>query len=223
MNTLHLITTHDAPGRGPVGLAWDGRYLWNADYATGTLYQLDINTMHVVKTFLCPGNLSGTTWDGTHLWQSLHDANYLRSINPASNDFDDAIDLADQGWLAGLAWDGRLLWAVSQQQGSLVALDPTTRQIERTLAIPQAGGGLDYYDGSLWLGAPLTMTFDPVYQEFNWVSDTPRFAVLQLDPQDGRELARYAVDFLPMGLAWVNGELWLSHTGSRKLHRARLQ
>ncbi len=24
-------------------------------------------------------------------------------------------------------------------------------------------------------------------------------------------------------LAWANGELWLSHTGSRKLHRARLQ
>ncbi|MCB8967046.1 MAG: hypothetical protein H6660_09150 [Ardenticatenaceae bacterium] len=222
MNKLQIMATYDAPGRGPVGLTWDGRFLWNSDYVTGTLYQIDTANMQVVKTFLCPGNLSGITWDGTHLWQSLHDADYLRSINPLSNDFDDTIALVDQGWLSGLAWDGQQLWAVSQQQGKLLAINPETHQVERTLSIPVAGGGLEYYDGALWVGVPLTMAFDPVNQGFDWTSDTPQFAILQLDPQNGRELGRYAIDFLPMGLAWANGELWLSHTGGRKLHCARL-
>lgn len=222
MTELQLMTPYDAPGRGPVGLAWDGRFLWNADYATGTLYQLDITTMEVHKTIVCPGNLSGTTWNGTHLWQSLHDADWLRSINPITNDFDDTIALVDQGWLSGVAWDGQLLWVVSQQQGKLLAIDTKTNQIQRMIDVPLAGGGLDYHNGSLWIGVPLTMTFDPVHQGFDWASDTPQFAVLQLNPDDGREMARYTVDFLPMGLAWANGDLWLSHTGGRKLYRAQL-
>ena len=35
MTTINVLQSIDAPGAGPVGLAWDGRYLWNADFNSG--------------------------------------------------------------------------------------------------------------------------------------------------------------------------------------------
>lgn len=221
MPTIDIIRTHPAPGRGPVGLAYDGRSLWNADYATGSLYQLDPDTLEPISTQLCPGNLSGLAWNGHHLWQSLYDAGWIRAINPATHDFDHTLPLQAYGWISGVAWDGRYLWAVAQQQGQLLAIDLDTEQLIRTLPIPIAGGGLTYHANSLWLGVPYTMRFDTTYQSFEWDTPQPQFAILQLHPQNGQELARYPLSFLPMGIAWVGDTLWLSHTGGRQLVQAR--
>lgn len=222
MPELTIVASYDAPGRGPVGLAWDGRFLWNADYTAGAIFRLDPATGKQLGSLVCPGNLSGLAWDGRALWQSLHEAGWLRRINPETNDFDQTIVVHDYGWLSGLAWDGRHLWAVSQQKGRLVALDIESGDVVHTIPAPVAGGGVAYHDGSLWLGLAYPMTFDEQTEQFEWVGDEQHYAVLQLDPANGREIGRYPLDFLPMGLAWVNGELWLSHAGQRKLHRAQL-
>jgi outer membrane protein assembly factor BamB len=222
MAHLTLTTTFDAPGRGPAGLAWDGRALWNADYMDGAIFRIDPATGRQTGALVCPGNLSGLAWDGRALWQSLHDAGWLRRVNPETNDFDQTIVVHDYGWLSGLAWDGRHLWAVSQQMGQLVALDSETGEVVRAIPAPVAGGGLAFHDGALWLGLAYPMMFDERAEQFEWVGDEQNYAVLQLDPANGREIGRYALDFLPMGLAWVDGALWLSHAGRRKLYQARL-
>jgi len=220
--TLTILDTYDAPGQGPVGLAWDGRFLWNADYSSGKIYRIDPVTAEADVVLVCPGNLSGLAWDGQSLWQSLHDGGTLRRINPETNDFDQTIMVWEHGWLAGVAWDGQHLWAASQQKGQIFAVDRDSGEVVRTIPAPVAGGGLAYHDGSLWLGIAYPMRFDEKLQHFEWEGDEQRFAVLQLDPADGREIARYSVDFMPIGLTWAGDELWLSHAGQRKLYRARL-
>jgi hypothetical protein len=217
-----ILNTYPTPGLGPAGLAWDGRWLWNADYNSGHIFRIDPQTGVALGSLVCPGNLSGLAWDGHSLWQSLHDGGCLRRINPETNDFDQTIMVEDQDWLSGVAWDGRFLWAASQQRGRLLLLDSESGVVLRTLPAPIASGGLAYHDGSLWLGIAYPMTFDEHYEQFNWAGDEQHFAIVRLDPADGQEMARYSLDFLPMGVAWANDELWLTHASARKLYRARL-
>ena len=65
------------------------------------------------------------------------------------------------------------------------------------------------------------MAFDPLYEQFNWEGEAQHFAILRLDPATGEEQARYEIGFLPMGLAWIGNDLWLSHVAERKLHRTK--
>jgi hypothetical protein len=222
MASLSIVTTYDAPGNGPAGLAWDGRVLWNADFTAGRLFAVDPWSGETVRSLVCPGNLSGLAWDGRSLWQSLYQEGMLRRINPESNDFDQTLSLVERGWLSGVAWDGRYLWTVAQQRGELLAVERESGRVVQTLPAPVVGGGLAYDEGYLWLSVAYPMAFDETYQQFDWQGEERLFAVVQLDPENGRELARYDAQHLYMGVAWVNGELWLSHAGERKLYRGRI-
>lgn len=222
MGDVQILQSFAAPGRGPVGLCYDGRFLWNADFSSGKIYRIDLATMTNDIELVCPGNLSGLTWDGRSLWQSLHDAGTLRRINPETNDFDQTIMVWQHGWLAGVAWDGQYLWTASQQHGKLFKLDRESGDVLATLPAPVAGGGLDFHDGSLWLGIAFPMRFDARHEQFHWEGDAQHYAILRLDPATGAEQARYALDFLPMGLAWIGSDLWLSHVAERKLYQARI-
>jgi hypothetical protein len=88
----------------------------------------------------------------------------------------------------------------------------------RQLEIPVAAGGVAFREGTLWLSYPDRMTYSA--GQFRWTSDEQRFALAQLDPQSGRQLARYDMDFLSLGLAWVGDDLWLSSAAQRQLYRA---
>ncbi|RMH00693.1 MAG: hypothetical protein D6706_03185 [Chloroflexi bacterium] len=222
MTTLTIVQSFAAPGPGPVGLAWDGRFLWNADFTAGKIFRIDPATGAATASLVCPGNLSGLAWDGRSLWQSLHDGSALTRINPNTNDFDQTITLHDEGWLSGVAWDGERLWVASQQHGHLLALNRENGEILHRLTIPIAPGDLAWHDGSLWVGIAFPMRFDERLQQFEWEGSEQQYALLQIDPANGDEISRYSLDFLPMGLAWVNDELWLAHAGARKLCRARL-
>jgi glutamine cyclotransferase len=160
MGKVEIIESFESPGSGPVGLCYDGRFLWNSDFSGGKIYRIDPATMENDVVLVCPGNLSGVAWDGRSLWQSLHDGGTLRRINPETNDFDQTIMVWEHGWLAGVAWDGDYLWAVSQQHGKLFKLDRDSGDVLGTIPVPVAGGDLDFYDGSLWLGIAYPMHFD---------------------------------------------------------------
>lgn len=217
---VKALSTFTALGSGPVGLAWDGRFLWNADYAAGRLFRIDPATGHSDASLVCPGNLSGLAWDGRSLWQSLHDGGALRAINPATNDFDRTIMVHDHGWLCGVAWDGAHLYAASQRHGKLFVIDPQADAVVRTLPAPAVPGDIAYRDGALWLGIAYPMVFNETFNHFEWAGETQQYALVQLDATTGAELARYELDFLPMGLTWAGDDLWLAHTAEKRLVRA---
>lgn len=212
-----------APGRGPAGLAWDGERLWHADYRDGRIYAIDPEEWAVQRSLYCPGNLSGLAWDGRSLWQSLFDQEMIRRINPETNDFDETIILEGRGWLSGVAWDGRKLWTVAQQTGLLLSVDLETNQFHPPVPGLLVMGDIDFHDDYLWTSTAGPMAFDSALGRFNWLSDSPDYTVVQLDPADGRVVNRYRAESLYSGLCWVGEDLWLAHSGSRSIFRAELE
>jgi hypothetical protein len=207
----------------PAGLAWDGANLWVADRRAGCLRAVDPATGELHHSLYCPGNLSGLAWDGRSLWQSLFDQEMIRCINPETNDFDRAVLLEGQGWLSGVAWDGRHLWAAAQQRGQLLPIDLTTNENRPPIPAPVATGDIDYRDGYLWASVAGPMRYNEELARFEWLGDEREYAVIQIDPADGREIGRYSAGELYSGLCWVDDDLWLAHSGSRSLYRARLE
>ena len=212
-----------APGVGPAGLAWDGKTLWHADYRAGQIFGLDSQNGSIRKKLYCPGNLSGLAWDGRSLWQSLFDQEMIRCINPDTNDFDETVILSGQGWLSGVAWDGRKLWVVAQQYGRLLSIDLTTNETYPPVNALVAIGDIDYRDDYLWASVASPMEFDNRLGRFNWLSASPEYAIVQIDPHDGRVHAQYPADSLYSGLCWVGESLYMSHAVSRMILTARLQ
>lgn len=204
--------TFPAPGNGPAGLAWDGATLWHADYRDGLIRGLDPISGATRRTLYCPGNLSGLTWDGHALWQSLFDQEMVRCVNPETNDFDRTIILQGQGWLSGVGWDGRNLWIVAQQHGKLLAIDLTTNETKPPIAAPVVMGDIDLHGGFLWASVAAPMRFDPELERFEWLEGQREFAIVQIDPIEGGEIARYPAEHLYSGLCWVGDDLWLAHS-----------
>ena len=222
MSKLLIEEQYNSPGRSPVGLAWNGRYIWNTDNATSKIYRIDPEDGEHDIELVCPGNLSGLGWDGTNLWQSLHDGGTLRRINPETNDFDQTIMVWEHGWLSGVTWDGQYLWANSQQHGKLFKIDPNSGETISSLKVPLVGGGLTYKDGSLWLSIAYPMTFNESGNHFEWAGDKQQFAILEIDAATGSEKQRVETDFLAMGLTWVGDELWMAHSSAKKLYRTKI-
>ena len=219
---LQMTRTFQSPGPRPAGLAWDGHYLWNADFGDGRLYRLSPQSGAPAASLLCPGVLSGLAWDGDRLWLGVLDKGWLLTIHPQRLDFDRTVPVADGGRVGGVAWDGAHLWVVSQETGALLAVEQASGRVVRRLPAPVAAGGLAYRDGALWLGAPETMRFDEEQGQFAWVGEQERYVLLKIDPADGQELARYPLDFFAAGLAWAEDGLWLSSARTAQIYRAEL-
>lgn len=223
MAQLTVIQEFPAPGRGAADLAWGAGLLWNADFASASIFGLDKEHVQIQKKLHCPGRLSGLTWGEQVLWQVVHGEGQIFRINPATRDIDQMLWVKEYGWLAGLTWDGQRLWVVAQQQGKLLGINPESGQVERQLPIPVAGGGLDYAGGYFWLGFPNRMIFDASNQSFEWVGKQPAYALGKISAEDGQLVEMYELNFLPMGVVWVEGRVWLTNSRAGTLSVAKIE
>ena len=63
-----IIKSFASPGPAPIGLAFDGKYLWHCDYNTDLIYQLDLDGV-IIKSFASPGtDPLSLALDGKYLW-----------------------------------------------------------------------------------------------------------------------------------------------------------
>lgn len=221
---LKIVNMLELPIKTPAGIAWAGHEFWCNDYSTGQLCRIDIFTGDITKSLQCPGVVSGLAWDGKHLWQTRMDEDWIQRINPQSLDFDLtlSVEKGDGNRLSDIAWDGQHFWAVSQKSAHILAINLEDGSEFQSFRSPVASTGLTYHDGSLWVSFAHEMEYDAKRDSFNWISDTKQFFMGQIDHTDGRILAQYSLDFLPTGLAWNEGQLWLSNSINGALYIGEL-
>ena len=82
-----IINSFPSPGLEPRGLAWDGSYLWCAEYSSGKIFKLNPLTGAKADSFSFPlqSDFGGITWGSNdQIW--VANGIYVYEIDPASGD-----------------------------------------------------------------------------------------------------------------------------------------
>lgn len=82
-----ILNSFPSPGPEPRGLAWDGSFLWCAEYSSEKIFKLDPLTGAKVDSFSFPllSDFGGITWGSDdQIW--VANGSYVYEIAPASGD-----------------------------------------------------------------------------------------------------------------------------------------
>jgi subtilisin family serine protease/glutamine cyclotransferase len=198
-----VITSFSAPGTGPLGLAYDGTYLWNADWETEMIYKLDPSTGSVVQSFSSPGGRPfGLTYDGTYLWVTVRDDNTIYQLNPATGSVVDSIPSPGVN-PQGLTWDGEYLWVAEYYDNDIYKLDPADGSILQSFSWTGT-----YTGGLAWDGAYL------------WHCDSDFNTIYKLNPTSGSVVTSFSSPYdWPAGLTWDGTYLWSSDSSEDTIYK----
>lgn len=229
----------DSPGLNPLGLAFDGTYLWNADPTDDKIYKLD-TLGNIIDSFDSPGTgPSGLTFDGTYLWHSDYLLNKIYKIDTSGNIID-SFDSPGSNPI-GLAFDGTYLWNADNGEDKIYKIDISGNVIhsfnspgpipkgltfdgmylwntdytdDRIYKMDTSGNIIDSFDSPG--PSPSGLTFDGTYL---WYADSLDDKIYKLD------IAGHPVDYLyspgpyPSGLAFDGTNLWNADYSDDKIYR----
>jgi len=195
-----------SPGRFPMGLTYDGKYLWIADRQTDLLYQLDPEGGKIINTIPAPGfSPTGLAWDGTHLWSIDDKEKYLYRINIKSGLAERVIEAYSNN-PKDICWDGGLLWIADDRLDLILSIDPDDGMMITNFPSPAQN--------------PDGLTFDGKYL---WVTDRIEDMIYRVEPQTGQViLALHSPNRFPRGLAWDGQYLWNVDYQSDKIYQIKL-
>lgn len=163
-----VLRQFKAPGSFCTTLAFDGQYLWSADYKTDMLYRIDPETGKKVSEIPAPGFWpTGLAYDGEHLWCADGKQKKIFQVRLASGAIVRAIDTPSDN-PAGLAWDGFTLWVSDAQAKTIMKIDIQDGTAVKTFPAPAA--------------APQGLAWDGVYL---WCADRLSDEIHMIDPASG--------------------------------------
>ncbi len=68
-DTLRVEDAYNTPGHRPVGMCWDGRFLWITDRDSGRVDRFDPEVKEITRSVVTPGfSPFGLAWDEHYMW-----------------------------------------------------------------------------------------------------------------------------------------------------------
>ena len=198
-----VITSFSSPGSGPLGLAWDGEYLWNADWAALTVYKIDPLDGSVITSFPSPGTRPfGLTYDGEYLWIAIRDDAKIYKLDPTDGSVISSIPSPGIN-PEGLTWDGEYLWVAERYDNKIYKIDSSDGSI------------IQSFD---WIG---TYTAGLAWDgEYLWHCDPAYDTIYKLDPADGSVVTSFSSPgWFSSGLTWDGQYLWHSDAGEDMIYQ----
>lgn len=194
-----IVDNFSTPGDSPEGLAWDGTYLWHADYKTDKIYKLNTSGK-VLKTIDAPGTYPlGLGWDGSSLWlveyktHKIYKLNKDNSWGPYFEGFGD--------YPEGLTWDGSYLW-LSDSGTEKIYKVTTSGQVLKSFKTP----GI-YPKDLAWDGSHL------------WNIDSNSDKIYKLTTKGEVLENLYFPEDNPRGITWDGSHLWISVYSTKKIYK----
>ena len=197
-----------APGREPLGVAFDGTQLWIACRETHRLYALDPATWTVKDEAGTPGAPFGIAVVGDELRAVIghgedDDDRYIYRFVPGHGFKSDRIECPDLSG-AHVAFDGETLFLSQAHNLSILSLDARGAVI-RNLRLDRVPVGMTIVNGSFYL-----------------VTGDEDFRNLQLTKVDARGetprvTALASIPFAARGLTFDGSHFWTSHRADNEI------
>jgi len=148
-----VIKEIPSPGFWPAGLAWDGKYLWNADRKLKKIFKLDPEEGTVLFEMDSPtSNPSGLTWDGSSIWLSDSKANKIMKLDMSDGTAIQALTGPVKS-PQGLTYDGNYFWCSDRTTDEIYMIHPENGDVIMILDSPGP-----YSQGLAWDGKHLWNT-----------------------------------------------------------------
>ena len=185
-----VVSKFAAPGSCSSGMAFDGKYLWVADFKSDSLYAIDPVNGEVVKAMPSPSYRPyGLAWDGAYLWIVDREEAVILQFDTKTGVSIKTIPSPLEA-PTGLTWDGSNLWLADNSSIHKISTEDGTTI--KSFAAPS--------------GNTTDLAFDGTYI---WSADRGRNNLYMIYPQTGEVIniidspGPYA-----WGLAFVDGKLY---------------
>jgi len=225
-------------GTTPRGLAFDGTFIWAANYDSSTVSRVDGWSKQVVQTINLPANSvpASVVFDGTNVW--VFGAKAYKYDKTGASKITNGLALSGSAW--GAAFDGTSIWVSTT--GGLDKINITTNA-RTTVTVPVTNGavawdgtavwvsnidlGIVRYDPATGKSAPPTGTvatgnamnhlvFDGVYL---WVLADQAGLAQKIDVTTGALVATVAINPDGRGGAFDGSTLWVATKNADMIQR----
>jgi YVTN family beta-propeller protein len=183
-------------GKNPSAIAFDGKWLWIANYDDSTVQAIDPDTREVtvqpIKVGAAPTDLA---FDGQRMWVLSTEMSTAQAIDIAAG-------IAGQPVKVGrspsrMVYDGRRLWVTNVDDTTVQAIDPDTGIASEPVRV---GGG------------PWALAVDRPGKRL-WVANILSDTVQAIDVESGETYPPIRVGDRPTALAFDGKQLWVLNFG----------
>lgn len=115
-DTLRVEEAFNTPGHRPVGMCWDGRFLWITDRDSGRVDRFDPEVKEITRSVVAPGfSPFGVAWDGLHMWVTDSGSGRMYRLAGSRRTWNATVDAQSflfRGQDVHLLHDGQSFWYV---------------------------------------------------------------------------------------------------------------
>ncbi len=134
-------------GSSPVGLVFDGRWVWAASRGSDTVTKIDPRSNTVVATIATAYDPSRLAFDGAAVWVAHYGSNKVSKIDPATN----AVTSFDlPGGPYAIVFDGSAMWIALWDDAKVVKIRPDTNQVLATVDVGLAPYDITFDGTNVW-------------------------------------------------------------------------
>lgn len=113
-DTLRVEEAFDTPGHHPVGMCWDGRFLWITDRDSGRVDRFDPEVKEITRSVITPGfSPFGLAWDGLSMWVTDSGTGRMYRLAGSRRSWNATVDTESflfRGQDVHLLHDGQSFW-----------------------------------------------------------------------------------------------------------------
>ena len=154
LGSLGWYTNNYATGVGPMGVVFDGTYLWTSNYSGNSVTRISPTT-GAGTTFALPSGAVqpvGIAFDGTYIWTANSLTNNVTRITPSTGAGTNYALPSGAISPRGVVFDGTNIWTSNSGTSAVSKVNASTGAVVGTYALPAYSNPVSVaYDGAyIW-------------------------------------------------------------------------
>jgi YVTN family beta-propeller protein len=147
--TTNAVSGPFTVGLAPRGKAFDGTYMWVANWGDGSISKINVTTNAVTTPITGLTGVYELAFDGTYMWAVSTSANTITKIDYLTNTIMATIPVGN--YPSKVAFDGTHIWVSLRDDGTVQVINRSTDGIEDTISVGTRPRWLSFDGKYMWV------------------------------------------------------------------------